>query len=49
MADLALNWPLGFDGSRHADQADLDANSRVVRANGRLLVPWAGTSFVPAR
>jgi hypothetical protein len=34
---MALIPPTGFDGSRHADQGDLRANSAVSGANGRLL------------
>jgi hypothetical protein len=39
----------GFGGSRHADQGDLDANSTVGRANGRLLVPMSGYFVLPVR
>jgi hypothetical protein len=38
-----------FDGSRHADGGDLDANSTVGRANGRLLMPISGHFVLPVR
>jgi [ribosomal protein S5]-alanine N-acetyltransferase len=37
----------GFDGWRHADQGDPDANSTVGGANGHLLVPMSGHFVLP--
>ena len=49
LPDLALIPVVWFDGSRHADQGDLDANAAVGRENGRLLVPMSGHFVVPVR